>query len=899
MKKKIVAILLAVCLAVGCLPAPASAAQLTGSREELRAFIEKCYLGWNFFNFDANEATVSNDPWDNTLYYLLDRQPWDDSIYPGEDRQWFYPYDFETGEKNPNFCQDPLGKFSCETSNDYYTKTSAVKFNWMMENIFNILNENISRLSAELMNGEYCYYHEGYYYMQTGGSGGGAMGNFAISRIEQKGSLFYVTCDLYWEGKAFFIVEPKTINGNVYWTLHKAIKMDIIDGTPTLPEGFDPEEFGYDPALPPNIVKAGICGDNTSWTLDKDDLLTISGQGKVVDRYFFGGGKNVVVEEGVTDIGVFTFECGSLSTVTIPTSMTSIGSGAFADCDKLTDVYYDGTEEQWNRISIGEQNEPLLNATIHFTGQPENPVPTPTPTPAPTPTPTPDPTPTPTPTPNPPIDPYPVTPVDPTPTPTPTPTPPPTPTEPVTKTETAADGTVTTTTTWPDGKTSVKSQTPQGDTSMTVKAATGEALAVVSLPGNPGPGKQFTDVQSGWYKESVDKATALGLFSGTGANNFSPDAPMTRGMLATVLHRLSGTVGYGVGTGNFSDVQNGSWYKDAVDWAQATGVVTGTGNGFEPNKDITREQLVTMLYRYAQLIGADDGTSANIAGFADSGSVSGYAQDAMRWAVARGFVSGVGNNRLDPTGKATRAQVAAILTRFTDYLCGTTNPGTPSDTPKVQNGYYICPVCKFINNEGVDCVACEHNFEYAKPEVYCPTCGGGLDVGGVIPWVICWYCDKYFPYPTDMLFECSRCRKAGFRATDLDPESELCPNCYDPNPTYCTKCGRSSNLVTIDPAEGLCEECLGYCEICKRVLTSAENNVYNGKRCYFCSNCDYCGEKVTNEEYIKNGGFICSNCLEERTSPNVWCPNCGYGFHTTGVGIEGFICPRCKHQWMP
>ena len=143
---------------------------------------------------------------------------------------------------------------------------------------------------------------------------------------------------------------------------------------------------------------------------------------------------------------------------------------------------------------------------------------------------------------------------------------------------------------------------------------------------------------------------------------------MTRGMLATVLHRLSGTVGYGLGTGNFPDVASGTWYKDAVDWAQATGVVTGTGNGFEPNKDITREQLVTMLYRYAQLIGADDGTSANIAGFADSGSVSGYAQDAMRWAVAQGFVSGVGNNRLDPTGKATRAQVAAILTRFTDYL---------------------------------------------------------------------------------------------------------------------------------------------------------------------------------------------------------------------------------------
>ena len=352
------------------------------------------------------------------------------------------------------------------------------------------------------------------------------------------------------------------------------------------------------------------------------------------------------------------FECNKLNSITIPTSITHIGRWAFGECDSLADVYYNGTEEQWNKISIGEANEPLLNATIHFTGQTESPDPTPTPTPTPTPIPTP------------PVDPYPVTPVDPTPAPTPdpTPTPSPAPTGPVTKTETAADGTVTATTTWPDGKTSVKSQTPQGDTSMTVKTATSETLAVVSLPGNPGPGKQFTDVQSGWYKESVDKASALGLFSGTSSTTFSPDATMTRGMLATVLHRLSGTVGYGVGTGNFSDVQNGSWYKDAVDWAQATGVVTGTGNGFEPNKDVTREQLVTMLYRYAQLIGADDGTSASIAGFTDSGSVSGYAQDAIKWAVAEGFVGGVGNNRLDPTGKATRAQVAAILTRFTDYL---------------------------------------------------------------------------------------------------------------------------------------------------------------------------------------------------------------------------------------
>ena len=667
MKKKIVAILLAVCLAVGCLPAPASAAQLTGSREELKEFLS--YILRHYDYFDAQKATCNNFEEENALWQLMMWNPFNDALYPGECIQRISPYIYlpdGSVKDNPDFISDPFERCKSIDGTAYfeYDKINADKMDWIMENIFNISTEHISNMKNAIIsmgnNPNYpYYYHEGYYYYYVKAFGGGPSG-FAIAQIDQKENLVYVVCDTSNREKVYLILEPKPIDGSVYWTLHYAISSYIMESAgEKLPEGFDYEM----PVLPPEILDAGACGDNATWTLNKDGLLTISGRGETAENIFcFGTTKNVVIDEGITSIGASTFTCSHLNTVTIPVSVTNISGWAFSDCDNLTDVYYNGTKEQWNRISIGEQNESLLNATIHFMGQPENPDPTPTPTP------TPDPIPTPTPTPNPPIDPYPVTPVDPTPTPTPTPTPPPTPTGPVTKTETAADGTITTTTTWPDGKTSVKSKNPQGDTNMTVKTATGEAVAVVSIPGNPGPGKQFADVQSGWYKESVDKATALGLFSGTGANTFSPDAPMTRGMLATVLHRLSGTVGYGLGTGNFPDVASGTWYKDAVDWAQATGVVTGMGNGFEPNRDITREQLVTMLYRYAQLIGTDDGTSTSIAAFADSGSVSGYAQDAMKWAVAQGFVSGVGNNRLDPTGKATRAQVAAILTRFTDYL---------------------------------------------------------------------------------------------------------------------------------------------------------------------------------------------------------------------------------------
>lgn len=899
MKKRILAILLTVCLAVGCLPLSANAATLTGSREELKEFLN-CYLITNsYFSFDAEKALIPGWEYDfspNALYYLLEMHPYDDSIYPGEARQCLEPYiypdddfdwssDWSLIDKNPDFVPDPLGKFSCETINDYYFKTNETQFDWIMENIFNISMGDISQLKSEF-DTDYCYCYEGYIYSVGFRFGGGGPFGFAIADIDQRGNLFYVTCDVndgYEYIKAHFIFEPKTIAGNVYWTLHYAAgSYEGLD----LPEGFDYEA----PTLPADILAGGACGDDSTWTLDKDGTVTISGRGEIAQGFFMENKsydscviKRVVIDDGLTSIGRGTFEmCHILDSVTVPASITNIGKFAFDSCDNLTDVYYGGTKEQWQKISIGEYNEPLLNATIHFAKQSETPDPIPTPTPAPAPTPTPDPTPTPTPTP----------------TPNPAPTPIPAPTEPVTKMDTATDGTVTTTTTWPDGKTSVKTQTPQGDTKLAVTTSTGATVANITILANPGPAKQFTDVQSGWYKESVDKATALGLFSGTGTNTFSPNAPMTRGMIATVLYRLSCEVGYGLGSGNFSDVKSESWYKDAVDWAQATGVVTGTGNGFEPGKDVTREQLVTMLYRYAQLIGVDSGNSANVAHFSDSGNISTYAQGAMRWAVAEGFISGVGNNRLDPKGNATRAQVAAILTRFVDYITGKPDSGKLADMTKVQNGHYICPVCKFVNEEGVACIACAYNYQQAKSEVYCPTCGGGCDIGGLVPWANCRYCDKYFVVANDPVFMCPRCFKDGLRPSDIDPASELCWDCYDPNPTYCTKCGLSSNLVSIDPT-GLCENCLGHCEICGRTLVPIEAATYNGKRCYFCSRCDYCGGEITVEEYAQNGGFICSDCLGELSGPNVWCPSCGYGFHTTGVGIEGFYCNQCGHRWMP
>lgn len=881
MKRRILAILLTVCLAVGCLPVmPVHAATLTGNTEELYNFLKNYWYRLGYSVFDAKEPVLTRG---RLLYFFLCDHPYDDSIYPGEDMQRYEPYTYSEKDlkyiKNDNYIPDPEGKCTGEEGT-HYTKTSEEKFDWILENIFNISPEDIFRMKSELPNyyeGRYCYLHNGYYYVIDGVDSWGFR-NIVIENVTSKGNLCYVrAADAV--GKYYSVVEAKTLEGTTYWTLHY-----FAHGTQDyIPSGL-PDDFDLGLAvLPPDILFAGKCGTASTYTMNRD-ILAISGTGEIADGFFSSvSAKSVVIDEGITTIGIGTFEGNwdterylCLNDVTIPTSVTDIKCRAFYDCRNLTDVYYSGTKEQWQKISIGEYNEPLLNATIHFAEQSKPSTSTPIPAPSPTPTPTP----------------------------TPAPEPAPTPTKPITKTDTAANGAITTTTTWPDGKTSVKTQTPQGDTKLVVANSAGATVASISIPGNPGPSKQFTDVQSGWYKESIDKATALGLFSGTGANTFSPNAPMTRGMIATVLYRLSGEVGYGLGTGNFSDVKSGSWYKNAVDWAQATGVVTGTGSGFEPGKDVTREQLVTMLYRYAQLIGADSGNSTNVASFSDSGNVSIYAQEAMRWAVAEGFISGVGNNRLDPKGNATRAQVAAILTRFVDYLTGKPDsvvpaaPSEPTDTPTVQNGHYICPVCKFVNAEGVACIACAYNYQQAKSEVYCPTCGGGCDIGGLVPWAKCYYCNKYFTVTNDPVFTCHRCFKDGLRASDLDPESELCRDCYDPNPTYCKKCGLSSNIVSID-RDGFCEQCLGQCEVCGRTLTSIETAVYNGKRCYFCSRCDYCGGEITAEEYAQNGAFICSNCFNDLNGPNVWCPSCGYGFHTTGVGIEGFYCSQCGHRWMP
>lgn len=167
--------------------------------------------------------------------------------------------------------------------------------------------------------------------------------------------------------------------------------------------------------------------------------------------------------------------------------------------------------------------------------------------------------------------------------------------------------------------------------------------------------KTFSDVSdSYWGADAVTFATSRELFNGTSATTFSPDTPMNRAMIVTVLARLEGV-----------DTDTGAnWYDAGAAWAVGSGI----SDGSNLMGHLTREQLATMLYRYAQSKGYDTALGGMaVREFSDYGSISDYAAEAMTWAVDAGILNGVGGNRLDPQGQATRAQVATMLMRFIEY----------------------------------------------------------------------------------------------------------------------------------------------------------------------------------------------------------------------------------------
>ena len=184
--------------------------------------------------------------------------------------------------------------------------------------------------------------------------------------------------------------------------------------------------------------------------------------------------------------------------------------------------------------------------------------------------------------------------------------------------------------------------------------------AAVPIWANP-----FSDVKTtDWFYDSVAFAVQKGLFSGTSDTTFSPNEPMTRAMLVTVLYRLEGEPPV-TGANSFTVVGSGQWYTDAVLWANAKGIVAGYGGGlFGAGDSITRQQMAAILHRYASHKGYDVTAAADLSAYTDASEVSDWAETAMKWAKAEGLITGRTASTLAPEGSATRAEVAAILQRF-------------------------------------------------------------------------------------------------------------------------------------------------------------------------------------------------------------------------------------------
>ena len=178
----------------------------------------------------------------------------------------------------------------------------------------------------------------------------------------------------------------------------------------------------------------------------------------------------------------------------------------------------------------------------------------------------------------------------------------------------------------------------------------------------------FTDVpRTEWYYEAVSYVATEGLMNGVSTTQFNPNGTASRAQIVTILWRLAGEPS--ALTGAFTDVPAGEYYSTAVAWASRQGIVTGVGNNrFEPNSNITREQLAVILYRYAQDAGYSTTASGSITGYYDYARVNGYARTALQWAVGTGLITGTSSTTLSPQDTATRAQVATILMRFCENI---------------------------------------------------------------------------------------------------------------------------------------------------------------------------------------------------------------------------------------
>lgn len=202
-----------------------------------------------------------------------------------------------------------------------------------------------------------------------------------------------------------------------------------------------------------------------------------------------------------------------------------------------------------------------------------------------------------------------------------------------------------------------------GDGTFTFEMPDGEVTVEANFQT---PAQYFVDAPDAWYQDAVAFMVNSNLMGGTGGRSFEPNTDTSRATLVTILWRLEGCPA--AASSNFDDVKPGQWYADAVDWAAANNIVFGrTTSLFDPNVMVTREDLATILFRYAKLKGYDL-TKTSIVGYKDANEVGSWADEAMCWAVYQGLIRGTDSGALAPADNSTRATAATILMRFCEEL---------------------------------------------------------------------------------------------------------------------------------------------------------------------------------------------------------------------------------------
>ena len=344
---------------------------------------------------------------------------------------------------------------------------------------------------------------------------------------------------------------------------------------------------------------------------------------------------NMVLPNGVTRIGAEAFEwCTSMKNITIPDGVMSIGYDAFLNCKSLTNVYFTGTEEAWNGITIDGGNDALKNANIHYnyvshTHSYKDIVTAPTCT----------------------AKGY------------------------TTHTCACGDSYVDTYTdalghAWDNGK--VAKEPTETETGVKTFACTrcGETRTeTIPATGSVDVTQMFTDVEKNWAYPGIQYCVTHGIMGGMGDGTFAPTGTTTRAQIVQILYNLEGTPAVS-GTTPFTDL-TANWYKPAILWAYQNNVVAGTSpTTFDPDQPVTREQIAVILtqYMFHVLKMERTWTPADLSTFPDGANVSSWAKEAMQDAVALGLINGTkapdGKVYLDPQGSAARQQVATILMNF-------------------------------------------------------------------------------------------------------------------------------------------------------------------------------------------------------------------------------------------